>query len=70
VFTRVINHDVPHNLRGRRNKVSAALPDRLGIINQLQVRFVDNGCRLQRVASSLPAHVMVSEAVQFRVHHR
>ena len=47
-----------------------ALPDRLGIINQLQVRFVENGARLRRLAGPLPAHVMVSEAVQFRVHHR
>jgi hypothetical protein len=50
--------------------VSAALPNRLGTINQLQVRFVENGSRLQRVASSLPTHVMVGEAVQFRVHQR
>jgi hypothetical protein len=61
---------VPHNLRGCRDKMRPALPDRLGIVNQLQVRFVENGGRLQGVASSLPAHVMVGEPVQFRMHQR
>src|SRR5438477_12702062 len=64
----MINHDVPHHLRGRRDKVGPALPDRLDVVDQAQVGFVENGGRLQRVAGPLPAHVMVGEPVQFRVH--
>src|SRR6478672_8300399 len=70
VFAGMINHDVPHHLRGRRNKVGPALPDRRGIIDQPQVGFVENGGGLQRVAGPLPAHVMVGESVQFRMHQR
>src|SRR6266576_6066359 len=70
VFTGMINHDVPHHLRGRRDKVGPALPDRLGVINQSQVGFVENGGRLQRVAGALPTHVMVGESVQLRMHQR
>ena len=66
----MVNHDVAHQLRGRRDKVGPALPDRLGVINQLQVGFVENGGRLQRVADPLPAHVMVGEPVQFRMQQR
>jgi len=36
----------------------------------LQVRFVENGGRLQRVAGPLPAHVMVGEPMQFGMHQR
>src|SRR6476469_1493056 len=66
----MINHDVPHHLRGRRYKVGPALPDRLGVIDQPQVGFIENRGRLQRVAGPLPAHVMVSEPVQLRMHQR
>jgi hypothetical protein len=66
----MINHDVPHHLRGRRDKVGPALPHRRGVIDQPEVGFVENRGRLQRVAGSLPAHVMVGEPVQFRMHQR
>src|SRR5713101_5373706 len=66
----MVNHDAPHQLRGRRDKVGPALPDRLRIINQPQVGFVENGGGLQSVAGALPAHVVVSEPVQFRLHQR
>jgi hypothetical protein len=64
----MVNHDVPHHLSGRRDKVGPALPDRLRIIDQPQVGFVENGGRLKGVAGSLPAHVMMGEPVQFRMH--
>src|SRR6266480_7693544 len=70
MFTGMIDHDVPHHLRGRRNKVGPTLPDRLGVINQPQVGFVENGGRLKSMALLLPAHVMVGEPVQFRMHQR
>src|SRR5206468_4254683 len=70
MFTGMIDHDVPHHLRGRRNKVGPTLPDRLGVINQPQVGFVENGGRLKSMALPLPAHVMVGEPVQFRMHQR
>ena len=33
-FTRMINHDPPHELRGRSNKMGAILPVTRGIINR------------------------------------
>src|SRR6266513_5445453 len=64
----MVNHDAPHQLRGRRDKVAPALPDRLRIIDQSQVGFVENGSGLQGVAGALPAHVMVGDPVQFGLH--
>ena len=66
----MVNHDAPHQLRGRRDKVGSALPDRLRIIDQPQVGFVQNRGSLQSVAGALPAHVMVSESGQFKLHQR
>src|SRR6266496_2112746 len=66
----MVNHDAPHQLGGRRDKVAPALPDRLRIIDQPQVGFVENGGGLQGVAGALPAHVVVSEPVQFGLHQR
>src|SRR5436190_3706478 len=66
----MVNHDAPHQLSGGRDKVAPALPDRLRIINQPQIGFVENGGGLQCVASALPAHVMVRESVQFGLHQR
>src|SRR5881392_978837 len=64
----MINHDAPHQLRGRRDKMAPALPDRLRIIDQSQVSFVENGGGLQGMAGALPAHIMVREPVQFGLH--
>src|SRR6266478_2651324 len=66
----MVNHDAPHQLRGSRDKVGPALPDRLRIIDQPEVGFVENGGGLQGVAGALPAHVMVGEPVQFGLHQR
>src|SRR6266496_3834580 len=66
----MVNHDAPHQLRGCRDKVAPALPDRLRIIDQPQIGFVENGGGLQGMAGALPAHVMVGEPVQFRLHQR
>jgi len=64
----MVNHDAPHQLRGRRDKVAPALPDRLRIIDQSQVGFVENGGGLQSVARAFPAHVMMGAPVQFGLH--
>src|SRR5213592_833105 len=66
----MVNHDAPHQLRGRCDKVAPALPDRLRIIDQPQIGFVENGGGLQGVAGALPAHVMVGEPMQFGLHQR
>src|SRR6476620_204198 len=66
----MVNHDAPHQLRGRRDKVGSALPDRLRIIDQPQVGFVESRGGLQSVAGALPAHVMMGEPVQFGLHQR
>src|SRR6266536_6583039 len=66
----MVNNDAPHQLRGGRDKVGPALPDRFRIIDQPQVGFVENGGGLQGVAGALSAHVMVGEPVQFGLHQR
>ena len=66
----VVNHDASHQLCGRRDKVAPALPDRLRIIDQPQVGFVENSGGLQGVPGALPAHVMMGEPVQFQLHQR
>src|SRR6266545_1227956 len=66
----MVNHDAPHQPRSRCDKVGPALPDRLRIIDQPQIGFVENGGGLQGVAGALPAHVMVREPVQFGLHQR
>src|SRR6266404_8109689 len=66
----MINHDAPHQLRSRRDKVGAALPDRLRIVDQPQVGLVENDGGLQGVAGTFPAHVMVGEPAQFGLHQR
>ena len=66
----MVNHDAPHQLRGDRDKVGPALPDRLRVIDQPQIRFVDKRGGLQSVAGALPAHVMVGQPVQFGLHQR
>src|SRR6185312_11245241 len=66
----MVDHDAPHQPRGCRDKVGPALPDRLRIIDQAQIGFVENGGGLQGVASTFPAHVMVREPVQFGLHER
>src|SRR6266478_2320974 len=66
----MVNHDAPHQLRGHRDKVGPALPERLRIIDQPQVGFVENDGGLQGVAGAFPAHVMVREPVQFGLHQR
>ena len=65
MLARMINHNAPHQLHGHSDKVGPSLPDRLRIINQLQLGFVENGRRLQCVAGPLPVHVMVGEPMQF-----
>src|SRR5260370_11904676 len=66
----MVNHDTPHQLRDGRDKVGPALPERLRIIDQPQVGFVENDGGLQGVAGAFPAHVMVGEPVQFGLHQR
>ena len=64
----MINHGAPHELRGRRDKMPPALPDRLRNIDHPQVGLVQNGGGLQIVAGAFPAHVMMGEPVQFGLH--
>src|SRR6478736_7508770 len=64
----MVNHDAPHQLRGHCDKVAPALPDRLRIIDQPQVGFVENGGGLLGMPGALTAHVMVSESMQFGLH--
>src|SRR5262249_48644732 len=69
-FTRMVNHDPPHQLRGWCDEVRPVLPRRLRVFNQSQVSFVEDRGGLQGVAGALPAHVMVSQPVQFGLHQR
>src|SRR6266487_6041163 len=66
----MVNHDAPHQLRGGRDKVAPTLPDRLRIIDQPQIGFVENGGGLQGVAGAFPAHIIMCEPVQFGLYQR
>ena len=62
----MVHHDVPHQLRGRRDKVDAVLPDRLRLIDQPQVGFVEERGRLQCVTGVFPRPtLLVCQPVQF-----
>jgi hypothetical protein len=46
----VIDEKAPHDLCGHGEKVRAVLPAHLPLIDQLQIRLMDEGGRLKRVS--------------------
>ena len=68
--TGIIDQDLPHYLSGDGKKMRAIPPVLLPGINQPDVRFIDQGGRLQDVILPFEFHVTVSDPVQFGIDRR
>ena len=66
----MIDHDAAHELRGDGKEMGAVLPLRMGLVRELEVSVIQQRSRLQRVAGSLPAHVMVRQTLELWLHER
>ena len=66
----VIDQNLPHNLRGYRHEVSPALIIRLILLYQPRVGFVNQSCRLERVAGPLVAEVPSRQPPKLRIYQR
>jgi len=55
--TGVVDEEAPHDVGTDGEKMRAATPVHSGLIDQLQVRLVNQGGRLQRVSETLAPHV-------------
>ena len=61
----IIEQNPAHYLRRDAEEMGAILPLDLSLIDQTQVRFVDQRGRLQGMIRVLPPHVAVRQAMQF-----
>ncbi len=61
---RAVDEDPPHQLRGHREEVRAILPAHPLVIDQAQIRLIDELGGLQAMAAALPAHVASGEPMQ------
>ena len=64
----MVNHDASHKLGGRSDKVGTILPIAFRIVDQVQVRLIQKSGGLERVPEGFPAHVVMREPMQFRLH--
>ena len=67
---RDIHEDAAHQARRHGEEVRAVLPAHAVQVHQPQVRLVDEGRGLQRVACAFLAHVPLRQAVQLLPHER
>src|ERR1041384_2223249 len=65
---RVINQDMAHYLRRDGKKMSPILPVHFLLIDQPEVRFVDESGRLWGMSRILAAHKDTSQPAQFGIH--
>jgi hypothetical protein len=63
--TRSFDQYTPHDSSANCKKMSPILPADIVRIDQAQPRFINEGCRLQRVLAALAIHVPVRDAPQF-----
>ena len=68
VAPRVLHEDTAHGLRRDGKEVGAILPLHARVVDQAQVRFVDEGRGLEAVPGALAPHVAAGEAVELGVH--
>ena len=68
--TGVVHHDAPHGNRSHSQEVLSVVPGRSRLIDQLEVRLVDERSRAQRSPVSLTAELAVREAAQLLVDDR
>ena len=67
---RGVNEDSPHHPCSDRQKVHAISPGDFFHVDQSQIRLVDQGRGLQRMARTLLAHVAVRQASQLDIEER
>src|SRR5207253_6170003 len=70
MFARTIDQYPAHCLRGDRKEVCSILPARIVLIDQLEVRFVNQRRGLQRVAWPLAIEKVVRQIARFYVDQR
>ena len=67
---RPLDQDLPHRVRGDGGEVGAVLPALGAVLEELEVRLVDERRRLQRLARALALQVVRREAPQLGVDQR
>ena len=67
---RALDQDLPHRVRRDRAEVRAVLPALRAVLQQLQVRLVDERRRLQRLARALALEIVRGEPPQLGVDQR
>jgi hypothetical protein len=66
----VIDQDLPHQAGRNRKKMSLIVQLRGLLVDEAQVRFVDQGCALQRVSRLLTLQAAMSDSPEFVVDKR
>jgi hypothetical protein len=69
LLARIVNQDPPHQFSANPKELCAILPIRPFLIDQPNVRFVNQSGRLQSVIGALAAHVVMRQSMQFRINH-
>jgi hypothetical protein len=67
VRTGVIDQDTAHDVRRDREEMSAALPAHAALIDELEIRLVDERRRGKRMVAALTPQVAPGQATQFAV---
>jgi hypothetical protein len=67
---RVVHENAAHHLRGDAEEMRPVLPGYSVLVNQPQIRFVDNRGGRQRVISALAAEVRARQPAQLSVDKR
>lgn len=68
MLARVINQNVAHHLSRDAEEVGAVLPRDVRPLDEPEIRFVDDGRRLQRVVGALLAQIIFRQLAQLSVH--
>jgi hypothetical protein len=70
VTSRVINQNAAHQLCRDRKEVSAVVPLYMLLLDEPEVRFIDQSRCLQRVANMFSTHIAISHPAQFPINQR
>ena len=70
MLARVIDEYAPHQLGGNAEEMGAILPSGVSLIDELQIRLVDERGWLQRVTGTFAAQIVTRETAQFVVNQR
>jgi hypothetical protein len=70
LVARVIDENSPHQLRRDREEVGTVLPVGVALIDQLEVRLVDDGRRLQTIGPPLASEMPRCDRAKLVMHER